>query len=206
MHDEELQTRYRNLLTGFYTVLKSADPWLHFVFITGVTKFAQVGIFSNLNQLKDISFHPEFVTLCGLTQEEIEDTFESDLHVLAENNCMTYDEAIAALAARYDGYRFSSRNKTGMFNPFSVLNALSDKMFENYWFSSGTPTFLAEMLKKTNYDLRDLEGIEVTAASLTDDRADVNNPVPMIYQSGYLTIKDYDERFDFIHLVTPMKR
>lgn len=203
MHDEELQTRYRNLLTGFYTVLKSADPWLHFVFITGVTKFAQVGIFSNLNQLKDISFHPEFVTLCGLTREEIEDTFESDLHVLAENNCMTYDEAIAALAARYDGYRFSSRNKTGMFNPFSVLNALSDKMFENYWFSSGTPTFLAEMLKKTNYDLRDLEGIEVTAASLTDDRADVNNPVPMIYQSGYLTIKDYDERFRLYTLGYP---
>ena len=194
-HDEELQAGFREMLTGFYTVLKSADPWLRFVFITGVTKFAQVGIFSNLNQLMDISLDPRFSDLCGLTLEEIEDNFAPGLDWLAENNRMTRPETVAELTRMYDGYHFSYRNMIGMFNPFSVLNSLSTGMFDSYWFASGTPTFLAEMLRKTDYDLRDLDGISVPAASLSDDRADARNPIPMIYQSGYLTIKGYDERF-----------
>ena len=203
MHDEELQTRFRNLLTAFYTVLKSADQWLQFVFITGVTKFAQMGIFSNLNQLKDISFHPEFAALCGLTREEIEYNFTHGLESLSQVNNMTREEALAEMTRQYDGYHFSHRNMTGIFNPFSVLQALNDSAFESYWFASGTPTFLAEMLKKTDYDLRELDGVEVPGASLTDDRADVNNPIPMIYQSGYLTIKKYDERFKIYTLGYP---
>lgn len=202
-HDEKLQGRFRELLTGFYTVLKDADQWLQFVFITGVTKFAQVGIFSNLNQLMDISFDSRFSDLCGMSQQEIEDNFEPELESLAISNEMTRDEAVAKLARMYDGYHFSYHSLTGMFNPFSVLNCLSTKTFEHYWFASGTPTFLAEMLKKTDFDLRELDGIEVSAASLTDDRADADNPIPIIYQSGYLTIKDYDEELRIYTLSYP---
>ncbi|NDV57935.1 ATP-binding protein [Bacteroides sp. 519] len=195
LHNEELQTRFRNLLTAFYTVLKDADPYLHFVFITGVTKFAQMGIFSNLNHLKDISFLPEFADLCGLTRQEIEENFSTGIHTLATNHKMTYEELLNEMTCMYDGYRFSPHNNIGMYNPFSVLNALRDGLFEHYWFASGTPTYLVEMLKKTDFDIRDLEGVEVDGSSLMNDHADVNNPIPMIYQSGYLTIKEYDEEF-----------
>ena len=194
-HDEALQDEFRKTLTAFYTVLKDADPWLRFVFITGVTKFAQMGIFSNLNQLNDISFTPQYSALCGLTLAEIEATFAPELETLAAANGQTREEAIARLTRQYDGYRFVRRPEPGLFNPFSVLSVLAYQEYENYWFSTGTPTFLVEMLKKTDYDLRKLDGIHVQAPSLSDDRADARNPVPMIYQSGYLTIKDYDERF-----------
>lgn len=202
-HDEELQEKYRQLLTAFYSVLKSADAWIHFVFITGVTKFAQVGIFSNLNQLMDISLDNRFYDLCGLTRQEIEDNFASGIETLAAENSMTRDEALTELTRMYDGYYFNEDQPVGVYNPFSVLHALSKNKFRSYWFASGTPTFLIEMLKKTDFDLRKLEDIQVTAASLTDDRADINNPVPMIYQSGYLTIKSFDERFRFYTLGFP---
>ena len=194
-HNEALQEEFRSLLTAFYTVLKDADPWLRFVFITGVTKFAQVGIFSTLNQLNDISYDLDYATLCGLTLAEIEATFEPEINVLAAATCQTRTETIARLTRQYDGYHFTWGDVPGLFNPFSVLSVLAKRRYANYWFATGTPTFLMEMLKKTDYDLRDLEGIHVSAASLTDDRADTRNPIPMIYQSGYLTIKDYDERF-----------
>ena len=194
-HDENLQEEFRQILTAFYTVLKDADPWLRFVFITGVTKFAQMGIFSNLNQLSDISFDADFAALCGMTRTEIEATFRPEIERMATERGKTYGEIIDEMTRLYDGYRFSETPMEGMYNPFSVLNALTKRTFRNYWFSSGTPTFLVEMLRKTDFDLRELDGIRVLAASLTDDRADVNNPVPMIYQSGYLTIKDYDDEF-----------
>ncbi|NDV60605.1 ATP-binding protein [Bacteroides sp. 519] len=195
MHNEELQTSFRNLLTAFYTVLKSADKWIQFIFITGVTKFAQVGIFSNLNQLVDISLDHRFSDLCGLTLQEIETYCSPELDTLAASNNISRQEAITRLTRMYDGYHFSYRNMVDMFNPFSVLNTLTSGVYESYWFASGTPTFLTEVLKKTDFDLRKLDGIQVPAASLTNDRASVNNPVPMIYQSGYLTIKAYDEEF-----------
>ena len=158
----DLQEDFRKTLTAFYTVLKDADPYLQFVFITGVTKFAQMGIFSTLNQLNETN----------------------------------YGEAVEQLTRQYDGYRFTpEKGFTPMFNPFSVLNALAKSRFGDYWFASGTPTFLVEILKKTNFDLRELDGIEVSSASLSDDRANISNPVPMIYQSGYLTIKSFDQRF-----------
>ena len=194
-HDEKLQQAFRETLTAFYTVLKSADPWLRFVFITGVTKFAQMGIFSNLNQLKDISFDPRFATLCGMTRDEIETTFAPELEQLAGDNNLDETACLERLTRMYDGYHFNYRDMVGVYNPFSVLNVLDMKIFDNYWFASGTPTFLVEILKKTHFDLRSLDGIEVSAASLSDDRTDINNPIPMIYQSGYLTIKKYDERF-----------
>ncbi|NDV65557.1 ATP-binding protein [Bacteroides sp. 224] len=203
MHDEELQTRFRNLLAAFYAVLKDADKWLQFVFITGVTKFAQGGIFSNLNQLVDISLDHRFADLCGLTQQEIETYCAPELETLAADNGISRNEAVAKLTRMYDGYHFSYRNMIGMFNPFSVLNTLSSGVYESYWFASGTPTFLTEILKKTDFDLRDLDGIRVPALSLTNNRASIDNPIPMIYQSGYLTIKEYDERFQMYTLGYP---
>ncbi len=204
MHDEALQKDFRETLTAFYTVLKSADPWLQFVFITGVTKFAQMGIFSELNQLNDISFDIEYDTLCGMTRAEIEANFRPELEAMAAKNKLSLDDTLALMARQYDGYRFTSDEEFHpIFNPFSVLSALSKSRFGNYWFASGTPTFLVEMLQKTDYDLRQMEGIEVSAASLSDDRANIHNPIPMIYQSGYLTIKDYDEEFKLYTLDFP---
>lgn len=199
----ELQRDFRETLTAFYTVLKSADAYLQLVFITGVTKFAQMGIFSNLNQLQDISLHPAYTTLCGMTRAEIEAVFAPELQSLARGNGLTYEETMDKLGRQYDGYHFNYRNWEGMFNPFSVLNTFSTGLFENAWFASGTSTFLAEMLRKTDFDLRDLDGIEVSSASLSDDCADIHNPVPMIYQSGYLTIKKYDPQFGLYTLGFP---
>lgn len=191
-----LQSEFRETLTAFYTVLKDADPWLQFIFITGVTKFAQVGIFSTLNQLNDISFVPAYNTLCGLTRQEIEDNFGPELEQMSQQEELAYDALMDKMTQQYDGYRFTpDKQFTKMYNPFSVLSALQNQMFGSYWFQSGTPTFLVEMLQKTDFDLRLMDGIEVSAFSLSDDRANVNNPVPMIYQSGYLTIKDYNKEF-----------
>ena len=167
MHNPELQGKFREMLTAFYTVLKDADLWLRFVFITGVTKFAQMGIFSTLNQLIDISFDPQYNALCGMTRLEIEANFVPELEWLAERNSLTREDCMVYLTRMYDGYHFNYFRKEGMYNPFSILNVLRSGMFENYWFASGTPTFLAEMLKKTHYDLRELDGLEVIAASLS---------------------------------------
>lgn len=200
----KLQDEFRETLTAFYTVLKDADPWLQFVFITGVTKFAQMGIFSNLNQLVDISFDLDYNTLCGMTLPEIESTFVPELETMAQKLKLPHEALLEKMTRLYDGYRFTADEEfTPMYNPFSVLNALMKRAFGSYWFSSGTPTFLVDMLKKTNFDLREIDGIQVGAASLSDDRADVNNPVPMVYQSGYLTIKEYDDRFNMYTLGFP---
>lgn len=192
----ELQDDYRKTLTAFYTVLKSADAYLQFVFITGVTKFAQMGIFSTLNQLNDISFDLEYNALCGMTCPEIKAIFAPELQALAVQTETTYDNIVEQLTRQYDGYRFTpSKGFAPMYNPFSVLSALDKLRFGDYWFASGTPTFLVEILKRTDFDLRELDGIEVSSASLSDDRANISNPVPMLYQSGYLTIKSYDTEF-----------
>ncbi|RHR55426.1 ATP-binding protein [Parabacteroides sp. AF17-28] len=203
-HNPALQQEFRETLTAFYSVLKSADPWLQFVFITGVTKFAQMGIFSNLNQLNDISFDESYNTLCGMTREEIETTFVPELQTMAASCRISSEEVMARMTKMYDGYRFTaSESFSRMYNPFSVLCALSKCRFDNFWFASGTPTFLLEMLKQTDYDLRKFDGTEVAAASLSDDRADVNNPIPMVYQSGYLTIKKYEPEFNIYTLGFP---
>ena len=203
LFNDKLYEMYHEMLTGFYTVLKDADRYLRFVFITGVTKFSQLGIFSNLNQLMDISMAPDYATVCGLTQAEIERDFQPELAALAAMNKLTYEQTVDEMTKRYDGYHFSEFHTEGIYNPFSVLNALVQKRFSSYWFSTGTPTMLVDMLKKTDYDLRQLDGIEVPAIALTDYRMDFQNPVPVIYQSGYLTIKGYDQEFNFYRLGFP---
>ena len=192
--NKELQDQYKNILKAFYGVLKSADAHLRFVFLTGVTKFGQVSVFSDLNQLKDISMDARYATICGITDGELRRDFRPELERLAVNEGLNYEEVCQKMKQMYDGYHFR-HNMEGVYNPFSVLNALDSAEFGNYWFVTGTPTFLVELLKKTDYDLRNLEGIELPAEQFADYRADADYPIPVIYQSGYLTIKGYDSRF-----------
>ena len=176
-------------------MLKSSDRYLRFVFLTGVTKFAQVSVFSDLNQLNDISMKPQYASICGITRQELEDTFIPELNRLAETNELTYEETLNKMTALYDGYHFCEFAE-GVFNPFSVLNVFDGYKFSNYWFQTGTPTFLVELLKKSEYDLRTLiDGVEANASSFMEYRVDANNPIPLIYQSGYLTIKGYEPLF-----------
>ena len=200
-----LLDNYRQTLKAFYGVLKSYDRYLRFVFLTGVTKFAQVSVFSDLNQLNDISMKPQYATVCGITKQELIDTFTPELQKLAETNLLTPEETLHKMKALYDGYHFCEFTE-GVFNPFSVLNVFDGYKFSNYWFQTGTPTFLVELLQRSEYDLRTLiDGVEGSASSFTEYRVDANNPIPLIYQSGYLTIKKYEPMFQEYTLGIPNK-
>ena len=202
-HNEELFEAYRTTLKAFYGVLKSADKYLRFAFLTGVTKFSQVSVFSDLNQLNDISMDRNYAAVCGLTQQELLDNFQPELEALAEENELSFDETVELMTRQYDGYHFHPKGE-GMYNPFSVLNAFDKKEFGNYWFQTGTPTFLVKSLQRADYDLRTLmDGVETPAINFTEYRAEANNPIPLIYQSGYLTIKDYDKEFKIYKLGFP---
>ncbi len=192
--DENLLDEYRKILKAFYGVLKSADRYLRFVFLTGVTKFAQVSVFSDLNQLNDISMDRAYNALCGITQDELVRTFGPEVQRLGENEELTFEETVFCLAKKYDGYHFCEDTSVGIFNPFSLLNVFQKLNFGNFWFQTGTPTYLVDLLKQSDYDLRLLlNGVEVAASAFSEYRAEANNPLPMIYQSGYLTIKAYDK-------------
>lgn len=194
--DKSLLDEYRSILKAFYGVLKSADRYLRFVFLTGVTKFAQVSVFSDLNQLNDISMDREYNALCGVTKDELVKVFTPEIQRLSESEELTFEETLFRLERQYDGYHFCENTVVGLFNPFSLLNVFQKTKFGNYWFQTGTPTYLVSLLKQSDYDLRLLvNGVEVTASAFSEYRAEANNPLPMIYQSGYLTIKDYDKEF-----------
>ena len=201
--DDVLLETFQSTLKGFYGVLKSADPYLQFVLLTGVTKFAHVSVFSDLNQLNDISMARQYATLCGLTKGELTANFTNEIASLGDANDLTFEETIDTLTKKYDGYHFHPVAE-GVFNPFSVLNVLVKQDFSNYWFQTGTPTFLIQLLKKSNYDLRRIiEGVELRASAFSEYRVEANNPIPVIYQSGYLTIKDYDREFQNYTLAFP---
>jgi hypothetical protein len=196
MEEPALHDAMRKALKGFYGVLKSADAYLRFVMLTGVTKFSQVSIFSDLNHLKDISLDEKYAGICGISESELVNIFEPELRELADKTEASYEEILAEMKKRYDGYHFS-KDGDGMYNPFSVLNTFSSMDFRDYWFKTGTPTFLVNRLKRDNFDIRNLDGdVTVPARSITDYRVDGNDPVPILYQSGYLTIKGYDKEFD----------
>lgn len=203
LHDKTLLETYRVMLKAFYGTLKSKDSCLRFVFLTGVTKFSQVSVFSDLNQLNDISTSRAYASICGITKEELVATFQPELVALAEANEQSLEETVQMMTAQYDGYHFHQKGE-GMYNPFSVLNAFDKQEFGNYWFQTGTPTFLVKSLQKADYDLRTLmDGVEASASTFTEYRAEENNPIPLIYQSGYLTIKDFDNRFKIYTLGFP---
>jgi len=187
----ELLESYKSELKAFYGVLKSADAWLKFAFLTGVTKFGQVSVFSDLNQLTDLSLHPHYADLCGITESELLRDFAPELKALAVQQNLTETECLDKVRAMYNGYKFH-QNGPSVFNPFSTLNLLSRLEFVDYWFQTGTPTFLVELLKKTDTDLREIDGVEIPANAFADYKADPDLPLPVIYQSGYLTIKSYN--------------
>ena len=179
--DEPLLEEYRRTLKAFYGVLKSADRYLRFVFLTGVTKFAQVSVFSDLNQLNDISMDYAYNSLCGITKEELSSNFVPEIKNLGEFLGLTFEEIVDRLEKQYDGYHFCEDTTVGLFNPFSVLNALQKLKLGNYWFQTGTPTYLVDLLKQSDYDLRLLiNGIETTNSAFSEYRAEANNPLPMI--------------------------
>lgn len=180
----------RDVLKGFYSVFKAADADLQFVLLTGVTKFSQVSVFSGFNQPQDISMDSRYDALCGITQEELEQYFSEPIDAMAASYGESGAEMLARLKRQYDGYHFSE-GMTDIYNPFSLLNTFAKQAFRNYWFASGTPTYLLRLLSHTDENLDELTGRYYSPEEFVDYKADVEKPLPMIYQSGYLTIKDY---------------
>ncbi|WP_455644163.1 ATP-binding protein [Parabacteroides sp.] len=198
----ELQEAYRSLLKAFYGVMKSADGYIRFAMLTGVTKFSKVSVFSDLNNLKDISMRREFVDLCGITENELHENLESELHELSDSLNMDYNQVCQEMKRRYDGYHFAADTE-GLYNPFSLLNTFDAKQFGSYWFATGTPSYLVELLKRTHYDLDRMAHEETDAETLDGVDSVDSDPIPVIYQSGYLTIKGYDAEFGMYRLGFP---
>ncbi len=200
--NKNLEEEHRNILKGFYSVFKSADEHLQFVFLTGVTKFSQVSVFSGFNQPKDISMYGKYETLCGISQEELDATFRDPIESMSKVYRCSYDEMRAMLKAQYDGYHFSDF-MTDVYNPFSLLNAFDAQRISDYWFKSGTPTYLIRLLSHTDENMDEITGKYYAPKEFIDYKADVEQPLPMIYQSGYLTIKDFDLRRNLFLLDYP---
>ena len=200
--DKNLEEYNRNILKAFYSVFKAADEHLRFVLLTGVTKFSQVSVFSGFNQPKDISLDTRYEALCGITQDEIDSCFTDAISEMAEEYSCSFEEMRAQLKRQYDGYHFS-RKMTDIYNPFSLLNALDSKSLEDYWFRSGTPTYLIRLLNHFNENVNELTGKYYSPSEFIDYKADVERPLPMIFQSGYLTIKGYDMDFNTFLLDFP---
>ncbi len=203
LQNEKLQEDHRNQLKAFYSVLKTQDRYIKFAFLTGVTKFGKISVFSDLN-LIDISMDYRYVNICGTTEEELKSYFKEGISELASANGDSESETIDKLRMRYGGYHFE-KNSEGIYNPFSVLNTLAKHRYKNYWFETGTPTFLIELLKEHGYRLPDLNKEQVSAFVMSGMDSAPTNLTPFIYQTGYLTIKGYDERFKKYQLGFPNK-
>jgi len=189
--NEELNEHYRNMLKAFYSVIKTCDQYIRFAFLTGVTKFSKISIFSDLNNLRDISMEKQYAGICGITQAELEANFQPEIQALASEQDLTYQQTVTTLKQWYDGYCFSPAGDN-MYNPFSVLNAFVKERFGSYWFSTGTPTFLVNYLKEAHYFIPDLDGnVELNESGLETYRAVTENALPILFQSGYLTIIGY---------------
>ena len=189
--DITLEENHRNILKGFYSTFKLADADLQFVLLTGVTKFSQISVFSGFNQPNDISMTSQFESLCGITDEELESYFHSVIQELADNYGYSYEKMHDVLRRQFDGYHFGPK-MIGVYNPFSILNTFFNMDIRDYWFKTGTPTYLVRLLQDNHENLNDLTGKYYDESDFVDYRADREMPLPMIYQSGYLTIKDYD--------------
>lgn len=204
MEKEELQVQMRDELKAFYGILKPLDEFVQFGFFTGVTKFSKVSVFSDLNNLTDISMDKRYVELCGITEKEIRDNLDTEVERVAEENNITREDCYNKLRDYYDGYHFRE-SSIGLYNPYSLLCALSQSDFRDYWFETGTPSYLAETLKQTDYPLGRLTKEEATSQLLASLDSLHQTPIPLIYQSGYLTIKGYDPDFHTYRLGFPNK-
>ena len=198
----ELQEKFRDELQGFYSVMKAKDEYIRFGFLTGVTKIGKMSVFSGLNNLKDISMDPRYVDICGVSETDLSTYFQESVNGLAEANGLSKEECRQKLALMYDGYHFCE-DSVGVYNPFSLLNTFDGLRFKEYWFETGTPSFLIKIMRETSYDVTRLSDQEADSALLTDINSAFLNPVPLLYQSGYLTIKDYEPDLQIYHLGFP---
>ena len=201
LRDPELQAEHRAQLKAFYSVLKTQDRYIKFAFLTGVTKFGKVSVFSDLNNLTDISMDHRYISICGMTEKELLTNFKEGINELASANEDNETETIDKLRMRYSGYHFEE-NSEEIYNPFSVLNTLANSRYDDYWFKADTHPFLIDILKKHDYFITDLSKAQVKANMMNNVDT---NPIPVIYQGGYLTIKSYDERFKNYQLGFPNK-
>ena len=206
MGNPSLLEHNKAVLKGFFGNLKSCDAYIEFIFITGVTKFHKVSIFSDLNNLTDISLAKEYATICGFTQQEVEDAYGTEIEALAQELGTDREECLRILKEQYDGYRFH-KNGERVYNPYSLLNAFLAKELSSYWYETGTPNFLVKCLKEIGFDIRKFTDrtLYASRALLSDYTDDVADPVPLLYQSGYLTIRDYDKEDDIYQLGFPNK-
>ncbi len=203
-HDKTSLEVLRNIMRNFYSPLKDCDPYLRFVFLTGITKFSQLSIFSELNNITNISMYNEYAGICGITKEELLSQMSDDIDELAKEQEMTREEAIAKLKENYDGYHFSA-NSPDVFNPYSLLNCFSTKEFKAYWFTSGTPTYLINMMRKFKVVPNSLGKMYAKDSAFDAPTEEMTAITPLLYQSGYLTIKDYDKYSQLYTLDLPNK-
>ena len=203
-HERESLDVLRNIMRNFYSPLKMCEPMLRFVFPTGITKFSQASIFSELNNIKNISMDDDYAGICGITMEELLTQMSEDIDVLAEAQGLTRDATIAKLKEHYDGYHFSSASPD-VFNPFSLLNCFADKRFGAYWFASGTPTYLINMMKQYEVQPSEISRVEADESEFDAHTENMSTLMPLLYQSGYITIKDYDKEFNYYTLDVPNK-
>ena len=200
--DNDLVETFRKQLQGFYSVMKAKDAYIKFGFLTGVTKIGKLSVFSGLNNLKDISMDARYADICGISEKDLRKYFGESVKELAAANNLTEEACYAQLALMYDGYHFCE-DTSGMYNPFSLLNTFDSLKFKEYWFETGTPTFLVKVMQETDYDVRSLSDQEIDAPSLMDVDTVYHNPVPLLYQAGYLTIKGYEPDLGLYHLGFP---
>ena len=191
LNQPEKLAEVRQIMQEFYQPLKACEEFEHFVFITGITKFSQLSIFSTLNNITNITMLPQYSAICGITVDEALDVFKPDIQVLAERYKCSYNEMVDKLKAKYDGYNFSM-DSPDVFNPFSLTMALKNKMVDSYWFGSGTPTYLFEQMKRFGTNILSLEKNMALASDFDAPTENMTTALPLLYQSGYLTIKDYD--------------
>ena len=203
VHEDTLLPILRNVMRNFYSPLKKCEPYLRFVFLTGITKFSQLSIFSELNNISNVSMDDEYAGICGITMEELQTQMSADVDAFGEKLEMTREETINALRRYYDGYHFAGQSPD-VFNPFSLLNAMSRGKLDYYWFTSGTPTYLINMMRKFGVAYTDFaEGMEADASDFDAPTETMTTITPLLYQSGYITIKDYDKKYGSYTLGIP---
>lgn len=204
LHNEDRLAEIRTIIQEFYAPIKANDEYIRFAFITGITKFSQLSIFSAINNLANISMDPEFAAICGITKEELTTTLNQDIELMAEHNGVSKEEMARMLQENYDGYHFT-RNSPDIFNPFSLMRALASGEIEDYWFASGTSTYLINQMQRFKTDVTELDNVFAFSSSFDRPTEKMSDALPLLYQSGYLTIKGYDPLSKGYYLGIPNK-
>ena len=204
LHNEDRLAEIRTIIQEFYAPIKANDEYIRFTFITGITKFSQLSIFSAINNLSNISMDPEFAAICGITKEELTTTLSQDIELMAEHNGVSKEEMARMLQENYDGYHFT-RNSPDIFNPFSLMRALASGEIEDYWFASGTSTYLINQMQRFKTDVTELDNVFAFSSSFDRPTEKMSDALPLLYQSGYLTIKGYDPLSKGYYLGIPNK-